>query len=685
MTKNLLNMESSPYLRQHMDNPVHWRTWGPNALHEAQCANKPILLSIGYSSCHWCHVMAKESFANQETAALMNEYFINIKVDREERPDIDAIYQRALSLMGQRGGWPLTMFLTPTSEPFWGGTYFPIQGSHNTPGFQDVLNVIHNAYTNDPQSVEKNRRNLTEALNDLATNKPGDGIKESQIALIADSLIRELDIVNGGVGKAPKFPNTPILELFWRNYTRTGSREMRSGVILTLRKISEGGIYDHLAGGYSRYSTDNYWLVPHFEKMLYDNAQILELLSLVWQDSKDPLLKKRSFETADWLITEMQTSSGAFASAIDADSGGKEGAYYLWSEKEIDNLLKADSQKFKDIYDVSKSGNFEGLNILNRLKSRSNNITFDEEILEPLRTKLLANRKKRTEPKLDYKELCDWNGQTIAALAFASAVFGESRWKIAAKQAWQYMTETLPQKRHVANSYEGKRLCHSSQSGTIQCVDFLDDYAYMARAGLLLYEVDGDTKILDTIECWFKILDEQFWDDKHGGYFFSPADGENLITRPKQAYDTATPSGNGILLGVMARLYYLTAKSLYLERAESLLKAFSGEIEVQPAQIVTFLNNAEFIENTIQIVIIGKREHWVTVSMCQVIFSLSLPNRLLNIVEPEIPLPVGHPAEKKKQLNCAPTAYVCIGKTCSAPVTDSTHLRTILTRISRNE
>jgi uncharacterized protein YyaL (SSP411 family) len=381
----------------------------------------------------------------------------------------------------------------------------------------------------------------------------------------------------------------------------------------------------------------------------------------------------------------MQTSNGAFASAIDADSAGKEGAYYLWSEEEIDSLLEKDSEKFKAIYDVSKSGNFEGLNILNRLKSLNTNITLDEDMLEPLRTKLLSKRKKRTAPNLDGKELCDWNGEVIAALVFASTVFGQTRWRKAAKQAWRYLTKNLPQYRPVANSYDGNRLCHSAHTGKVQCVDFLDDYAHMSRAGLLLYEVEGDEKILNTIESWLIILDEQFWDDKNGGYFFCPADGEALITRHKQIYDTATPSGNGTLLGVLARLYYLTANPLYLEKAEKLLIAFSGEIGVRPAQIATFLNNIDFIENTIQIVILGERKHPITELMCQIIFSLSLPNRLLNIIEPQSELPIGHPAESKKQLNSEPTAYICIGKTCSSPVTDPAHLRVLLTNRPNDE
>ena len=289
MSANLLAGESSPYLQQHRDNPVHWRPWGEAALAEAKDANKPILLSVGYSSCHWCHVMAHESFEHEETAALMNDLFVSIKVDREERPDLDAIYQRAISLMGQQGGWPLTMFLNPDGEPFWGGTYFPREPRFGRPGFQDVLKQIHGAYINEPENVRKNQANMVEALRKMADNNPGDDIEEQQVENISQMLLREVDPRHGGIGGAPKFPQVPMLNILWRNYRRSGSELMRTAVLLSARQMSDGGIYDHLGGGYSRYSTDERWLVPHFEKMLYDNAQILELICELWQDTKEPL------------------------------------------------------------------------------------------------------------------------------------------------------------------------------------------------------------------------------------------------------------------------------------------------------------------------------------------------------------------------------------------------------------
>jgi len=347
MSRNRLADETSPYLLQHQDNPVHWQAWSPETLKFAQDNDKPILLSVGYSACHWCHVMAHESFEDAETATLMNELFVNIKVDREERPDLDTIYQRALSLMGQQGGWPLTMFLTPKGEPFWGGTYFPLEPRYGRPGFKDVLRLVHESRQNEPEKIEKNRAAMADALSKLADNKSGGEITVRQVEEMAQILLREVDPRHGGVGGAPKFPQCGILEILWRNYLTTGSQLMRAAVLLTMERMSQGGIYDHLGGGYARYSTDERWLAPHFEKMLYDNAQILELLCHVWQDTGDELYRQRAEQTVAWVLREMVTAEGAFASALDADSEGVEGKFYVWSAQEIDDLLGTDAEYFK--------------------------------------------------------------------------------------------------------------------------------------------------------------------------------------------------------------------------------------------------------------------------------------------------------------------------------------------------
>jgi uncharacterized protein YyaL (SSP411 family) len=669
MSGNLLAGESSPYLQQHRDNPVHWRPWGEAALEEARQANKPILLSVGYSSCHWCHVMAHESFEHAETAALMNELFVNIKVDREERPDLDAIYQRAIVLMGQQGGWPLTMFLNAEGEPFWGGTYFPREPRYGRPGFRDVLKLIHDAYINDPESVAKNRANMVEALGKMADNSPGGDIAEAEIEKLGQILLREVDPRHGGIGGAPKFPQVPMLNILWRNYKRTGSELMRTAVMLSARRMSEGGIYDHLGGGYARYSTDARWLVPHFEKMLYDNAQILELLTELWQDSGEPLFKQRAEETVDWLLRDMLTGEGAFASALDADSEGEEGRFYVWSESEIDELLGNDSEAFKAVYDVTGMGNFEGSNILNLLARRPDGAAYAEEKMKPLRAKLLAVRDKREWPSWDDKVLADWNGLMIAALAFASVVFERPDWLAAARRAWHYVADEMA---------EGSRLCHSARHGQVKRVEFLDDYAEMARAALMLHEVTGEAAYLARTQEWVAVLDEHYWDGEAGGYFYSPAGGEKLIARNKSAHDNATPAGNGTLVGVLARLYLLTAEEAYRARATELVHAFSGELGERFAPMPTLINNSELLHSAMQIVLVGTRGDGEIEAMIRAVYSLSLPNRVLSVVAPDGGMPAGHPAHGKNQKDGKPTAYLCVGPTCSLPVTDAEALRALL-------
>ena len=669
MSENQLAGESSPYLQQHHDNPVHWRPWGDAALAEARDTNKPILLSVGYSSCHWCHVMAHESFEHEETAALMNELFVSIKVDREERPDIDTIYQRAISLMGQQGGWPLTMFLNPEGEPFWGGTYFPREPRFGRPGFQDVLKHIHSAYTNEPENVRKNQANMVEALRKMADNNPGEDISEQQVENIGQMLLREVDPRHGGIGGAPKFPQVPILDILWRNYRRTGSELMRTAVMLSARQMSEGGIYDHLGGGYSRYSTDERWLVPHFEKMLYDNAQILELLCTLWQDTQEPLFKQRAEETVAWLLRDMVTGEGAFASALDADSEGEEGRFYVWQESEIDKLLGADSEAFKAVYDVTPEGNFEDNTILNRLRHRPDSGAPDEAQLRPLRDTLLAVRDKRVWPSWDDKVLADWNGMMIVALASAAAVFERPDWLKAARRAWSYVADEMA---------DGDHLYHSARHGQVKKIEFLDDYAEMSRAALTLFETTGEPAFLERARVWMEIIDTHYWDAEAGGYFYSPDSGEKLIARSKSAHDMATPSGNGTLVGVLARLYHLTAEEAYLERANALVRAFSGEIGERFAPMPTLINNSELLSNAMQIVIVGARGESECAAMIHAVYSLSLPDRIMSVIAPETSMPAGHPAAGKTQQDGKPTAYVCVGPTCSLPVTNTGALRALL-------
>ncbi|HEX9533988.1 MAG TPA: thioredoxin domain-containing protein, partial [Stellaceae bacterium] len=369
MDRNRLGEETSPYLLQHKDNPVHWQPWGAETLAAAKAEDKPILLSIGYAACHWCHVMAHESFENLQIAERMNELFVSIKVDREERPDLDAIYQHALALMGEQGGWPLTMFLTPEGEPFWGGTYFPPEQRWGRPGFPQVLDAMSNAYARDRDKVAKNVVALREALQRLRSPERGGAIGRELLDGIAERLLRETDQLHGGIGTAPKFPQTGVIELLWRAWKRTGQPPYRDAVVKALDAMCQGGIYDHLGGGFARYSTDARWLVPHFEKMLYDNAELVDLLTLVWQDTKSPLYRERADETLGWVSREMVTPASGFASSLDADSEHEEGKFYVWSKAEIDQVLGKRATLFKRFYDVTAEGNWEEKNILNRSKT----------------------------------------------------------------------------------------------------------------------------------------------------------------------------------------------------------------------------------------------------------------------------------------------------------------------------
>src|SRR5580658_1960554 len=441
--RNRLAGETSPYLLQHQHNPVDWWPWGPGALAEAKRSGKPILLSVGYAACHWCHVMAHESFEDDATARLMNELFVNIKVDREERPDIDQIYMAALHHLGEHGGWPLTMFLTPDGEPLWGGTYFPNSSRYGKPAFVDVLQEIARLFRDEPQKIEQNRVALMERLTAAAHPAGAATIGRVELDNAARQLGGIIDPVNGGTRGAPKFPQAALFELLWRGGLRTGEARYFAAVDISLHHICEGGIYDHLGGGFARYSVDERWLVPHFEKMLYDNAQLLELLAIAHRRSGTILYRQRAEQTVAWLTREMTTGEGAFSASLDADSEGEEGKFYVWSYAEVLNALGTeDGEFFARHYDVTPQGNFEGHNILNRLRPLPRS-SDDDARLAALRAKLLVVRATRVRPGLDDKVLADWNGLMIAALANASLMFAEPSWLEMAKRAFAFIARAM--------------------------------------------------------------------------------------------------------------------------------------------------------------------------------------------------------------------------------------------------
>ncbi len=675
MTKNILADSTSPYLIQHKDNPVHWQVWGPEALTLAQQQNKPILLSIGYAACHWCHVMAHESFEDAETAALMNELFVNIKVDREERPDIDTIYMSALHMLGQQGGWPLTMFLTPAGEPFWGGTYFPKEPRYGMPSFKQVLEQIHQAYRTSPANVQKNTEALKKGLLDLSQAETQGQLTPQLLDIAAEKLVTMMDMAHGGLKGAPKFPQTALLELLWRAYLRGGNETYRAAVEIALTNMCQGGIYDHLGGGWARYSVDERWLVPHFEKMLYDNALLISLLTQVWRLNHTPLYAERIAETIDWLAREMITSEGGFAASLDADSEGEEGRFYVWTKEQIESVLAPDvAALFCATYDVSVEGNWEGNTILNRLTSSRPGADDREDGLAAARAILLEKRSERVRPGWDDKMLADWNGLMIRALTSAAQAFDRPDWLDLAQSGFRSVCA------HMADEQDGEaRLYHSCRLGRAQHAATADDYANMALAALSLYEATRQSDYLEKAQAWTETLNAHYWAGDAGGYFLTADDAEALIVRTRTPDDDATPNANGTMVEVLARLGHSTGTSSYFVRADTILHAFGGAVQRNFFQLGTLLNNFEYLTRATQIVIFGNPEKDDTKRLLRSVYGVSLPNQLLISVPPGTTLDDSHPAAGKGMIDGKATAYVCIGQTCSLPCTDPDALRGSLT------
>ena len=642
--------QTSPYLMQHLHNPVDWWPWGPEALAEARSSNKPLMLSIGYAACHWCHVMAHESFENPIIAQIINDRFIPIKVDREERPDLDAIYQQALAALQQSGGWPLTMFLSPSGEPFWGGTYFPPESRWGRPGFVDVLHSISDVWLSQPGNVKANVDGLLEALNKHAV-VPGEmSLTLPLLDECARRLLPGIDRRRGGMKGAPKFPQPGIFGFLWRSGLRTNDAELKQAVTVTLNAICQGGIYDHLGGGFMRYSTDEEWLVPHFEKMLYDNAQLIELLCLAYQNTGSDLYKQRVDETIGWMLREMIAEDGAFAATLDADSEGGEGHFYTWEYGKIAKLLGDDLKEFSQAYDVSENGNWEGRIILRRQENQ-----VDEARLDVLRSILMKARGFRPRPGRDDKILADWNGMAISALVHAAIVFDRQDWLKAAQTAFAAICEHMD----LGNG----RLAHARCLGQSGQIGLLDDLGHMARAAIALYEAKGEQAYIERARTWLMAAQTYHWDEELGGYFQATKDSTDIIIRLKPIHDAAVPSANGIMAEVLAHMGQITGDDDFTHKSEAVIATFSAAVPQDFPHMTALLAGFEQLTNPVEITLTGNPES--AAALLREIARVALPNRVLRWTDP----------------SQIPTAMVCRAATCGLAQGDAEQLRAELCRV----
>ncbi|UOM36468.1 thioredoxin domain-containing protein [Acuticoccus sp. I52.16.1] len=576
---NRLAHEASPYLLQHADNPVDWWPWSPEALAEAERSGKPILLSVGYAACHWCHVMAHESFEDEATAEVMNARYVNIKVDREERPDIDQIYMSALHATGEQGGWPLTMFLTSAGEPFFGGTYFPKDARFGRAAFIDVLTAVADAYSSRSEVVQTNVTALRERIS--APTEPGE-LPADTADKAAQQLLSIMDPENGGTRGAPKFPNAGLIELLWRAYARTGDDAYRTAVTTATNRIAMGGITDHVGGGLARYSVDGRWHVPHFEKMLYDNAQMLGLYAEVAAATGSRLLATRCQEIVTWLTREMEVD-GLFAASLDADSEGEEGRFYLWSLAALRDVLGADTERFAAHYGATAEGNWEGTNVLHRLDAADLADDETETFLTACRDKLLVARERRPRPARDDKALADWNGLMIAGLARAGGALQRPDWLDLAERTYATARDTF--------EAEG-RLIHAVRGPVRLGQGFALDYAAMIHAALTLVAAGRPGTALADAERWCRTL-RTHYAAPGGGYYWTADDADALILRPESPLDEAVPNANGLMVKNLATLWALTGEEAYEAEARAVLRAHARALAANVFGCASLVNGLD--------------------------------------------------------------------------------------------
>ena len=672
---NALATETSPYLLQHAHNPVEWHPWSDAALRRAREEDKPILLSIGYSACHWCHVMEHESFENEAIARLMNQHFINIKVDREERPDLDSVYMAAVQMMTGSGGWPMTVFLTPDGVPFYGGTYFPPEDRHGLPGLPRLLLTIAEAYKQKKEAIHTEAAGIVRELQRVSTigAAPGE-LKRDILDSAARQMMAHYDSRHGGFGSAPKFPPSMSLSFLLRTHVRTHEPDLLEAVEHTLQRMACGGIYDQLGGGFHRYSVDDHWLVPHFEKMLYDNALLSRTYLEAYLLTKDVLYRHIVEETLDYVRREMTSPEGGFYSTQDADSEGHEGRFFIWTPREIEAILgAADAALFCRCFDVTEQGNFEGRNILNlprsvSLVARLNHVPENEllEILARGRRLLFEGREKRIKPGRDEKILTAWNGLMLRSFAEAAGALDRTEYRAAAVRNAQFLLDRLQRDGRLLRSYK---------DGASKFNAYLEDYACLVDGLLSLYETTFESRWIEEAKRLAQSMADYFWDPEGKSFFFTSYDHETLIHRPKDSYDNATPSGNSVAAHALLRLAEHTGEGIWRTYATSILESMAAPLASHPSAFSNFLCALDFLlAPPTQIAVAGNPDSEQVRDMVRVARTRFLPNRVIAC---------GSDADtdllkNRPQIDGMATAYICRNHTCSAPVTTPLELERLL-------
>ena len=687
---NKLADETSPYLLQHAHNPMDWYPWSKEAFEIAKTHDKPVFLSIGYSTCHWCHVMERESFDNERIAKIMNEHFVCIKVDREQRPDVDDVYMTVVQMMTSSGGWPLSVFLTPDGKPFYGGTYFPPKDMYGRLGFERLLLTIADAWKNKRPQLIESAGKISETLQSLNEPAGKDKLSTDILQNAYLSLKQIFDETNGGFGGAPKFPQPSYLSFLLRYWHRTKDNDALEMIKATLDAMAKGGIYDHLGGGFHRYTTDSRWLVPHFEKMLYDQALISSVYIQAYQVTDKEDYARVAREIFDYVLRDMKDPDGGFYSAEDADSEGKEGLFYVWEPEENQKLLGVkNAEIFNAYYGVTEKGNFEdGKSILNITQSTEvlakqfkKDREYIESVLAQARSDLLAHRSKRIRPHRDDKILTGWNGLMISALAYGGVAFGEKKFIIAAEKAAAFVLTTL---RHNG------RLMRYYRDGKVIQPGFLDDYAFVIMALLDLYEATFDAHWLAEAKELAERMMELFSDRDSGGFYLTGSDTESLIVRTKPGYDGAVPSGNSVAALALLKLGLLTSETRFTESAEEVLNSFSSQISQSPASLSEMLSALDFsIGPTCEMVIAAEPHRADTDKMLRFVQRRYLPNTVV-LFHPTGK--AGEAIEKiapfvkcQTAIDNKPTAYVCQNHVCKQPVTEVDMLEQLLADVNKGQ